>query len=386
MPAVPVSHVRARPEFRQGRHELGGCTARHFNTGLCSRFSPAAGQLQRLQRSGTWSKSPHPDLATAYAYARIGDSPRDRLDRVKQLAALTPHSIESPIAVASTAIEAKSFDEARRALTPLLGGRLTQRVATLMARIEGEEHGDKGKVREWLARAVNAPRDPAWTADGIVSDTWSPISPVTGALDAFQWRLPVDEMQAAEGEELTTRLESLVALGAPIECAFTQEREEPVAARAAEAKAPSRKPAADAPAARPAAVDVEEIDEVPRTAARAPAAEPPANTVAKPNHRGSQAAAIDAEVEIRSARTKPAEPVGEAAAATRPPANAGTSTAKPAARTEPRPAAKPEPKGKRRTESRDDAGTSAFPLPHAPDDPGPEPEDAPDLSSPYRAN
>ena len=42
----------------------------------------------------TWAKSPHPELATAYAYARIGDSPRDRLDRVRQLAALNPYSIE----------------------------------------------------------------------------------------------------------------------------------------------------------------------------------------------------------------------------------------------------------------------------------------------------
>ena len=50
--------------------------------------TPRAAKI--LQR--TWSRSPHPDLATAYAYARIGDSPRDRLDRVKQLAALSPNS------------------------------------------------------------------------------------------------------------------------------------------------------------------------------------------------------------------------------------------------------------------------------------------------------
>ena len=33
---------------------------------------------------------------------------------------------------------------------------------------------------------------PAWTADGIVSDHWAPVSPVTGALDAFRWRAPVE--------------------------------------------------------------------------------------------------------------------------------------------------------------------------------------------------
>lgn len=162
----------------------------------------------------TWQKSPHPDLATAYAYARLGDSPRDRLERVKKLAALNPYSLESPIAVAVSAIEAKDYDAAREALEPLLESRLTQRVCTLMARIEGEQHGDKGRVREWLARAVNSQRDPAWTADGVVSETWAPVSPVSGALDAFQWRVPVENIDKGSDELLAMKLEELVALGA----------------------------------------------------------------------------------------------------------------------------------------------------------------------------
>ncbi len=129
---------------------------------------------------------------------------------------MSPNSPEGPIAEATAAIEARQYDEARAALEPLLRqGRLTQRVATLMARIEGEQHGDKGRVREWLARAVNAPRDPAWTADGVVADRWAPISPVTGALDAFQWRVPVESMDSGDGEMLAAKLEELVALGGP---------------------------------------------------------------------------------------------------------------------------------------------------------------------------
>jgi HemY protein len=37
-----------------------------------------------------------------------------------------------------------------------------------------------------------APRDRAWIADGYVSDRWLAISPVTGAVDAFEWKAPVD--------------------------------------------------------------------------------------------------------------------------------------------------------------------------------------------------
>ena len=72
---------------------------------------------------------------------------------------------------------------------------------------EGGEFGDKGKVREWLARAVNAPRDPAWTADGVLADRWAPISPVTGALDAFQWRVPVEGAEMGDGAAITQKLD-----------------------------------------------------------------------------------------------------------------------------------------------------------------------------------
>lgn len=165
----------------------------------------------------TWLKAPHPDLAAAYAYARIGDSPTDRLDRVRQLAGMQQNSIESAIAVARVAIEAKNFDVARRVLEPLLEDRLTQRVATLMARIEAEEKGDAGRVREWLARAVNAQRDPAWTADGVVSEEWAPVSPVSGQLDAFQWRVPVEALESADSGLLADKLAELAALGAPLD-------------------------------------------------------------------------------------------------------------------------------------------------------------------------
>lgn len=165
----------------------------------------------------TWLKSPHPDLAAAFAYARIGDSPMDRLDRVRQLANMQQNSIESPIAIARAAIESKNFDAARSALEPLLEERLTQRVATLMARIEAEEKGDAGRVREWLARAVNAQRDPAWTADGVVSEEWAPVSPVTGQLDAFHWRVPAEALESADSGLLADKLAELAATGAPLD-------------------------------------------------------------------------------------------------------------------------------------------------------------------------
>ncbi|WP_072396175.1 heme biosynthesis HemY N-terminal domain-containing protein [Hyphomicrobium sp. CS1GBMeth3] len=183
---------------------------------VAGRLLAARGNTPRAAKimQKTWVKSPHPELATAYAYARIGDSPRDRLDRVKHLFTLNPMSIESSIAVAVAAIEARDYDEARRILQPFLDQGLTRRVAALMARVEAEENGDKGKAREWLARAATAPRDAAWIADGVISDRWAPVSPVTGKIDSFEWRVPADEVED-EGRILGAELTEFIASSEP---------------------------------------------------------------------------------------------------------------------------------------------------------------------------
>jgi HemY protein len=186
---------------------------------IAGRMLAARGNTPKAARilQKTWKQAPHPELATAYAHARPGDSPRDRLERMRQLVRMTPHSSEGYIALAAVAIEARDWAEARKALEPLMEDRLTQRVCTLMARVEGGEHGHAGKVREWLARAINAPRDPAWTADGVVVDNWAPISPVTGAHDAFQWKVPVEAIDTPQGAMLTDKVEELIGLGARAE-------------------------------------------------------------------------------------------------------------------------------------------------------------------------
>jgi HemY protein len=161
---------------------------------IAGRILASRGENRTASRliSRTWKLSPHPDLALVYVYAKPGESPRERVKRAKHLASLAPNDIEGPIAVANAAIEAHEWQEARDALAPYLDGRPPARICALMARIEAGEFGDRGREREWLARAVRAPRDRAWIADGYVSDRWLPVSPVTGAVDAFEWKAPVD--------------------------------------------------------------------------------------------------------------------------------------------------------------------------------------------------
>lgn len=250
---------------------------------IAGRLLAARGNTARVAKiiQKTWVKAPHPELATAYAYARVGDSPRDRLDRVKMLFQLNPQSIESAIAVALAAIEAHEYDDARRILQPYADKGLTRRVAALLARIEAEESGDKGRAREWLARAVSAPRDATWTADGVTSDRWMPVSPVTGELDAFQWRVPPGDVEGSEGI-LGADLSEFIASNEPetviakAEIVATEKKPEPAGPQPSPRPAP-KETAADSTAPAPA----------PKPAPKAAAAE---TRAAEPPRRGEDLA------------------------------------------------------------------------------------------------
>jgi HemY protein len=162
---------------------------------LAGRLLADAGERRKARRilEAAWRANPHPDLAEIYAHLRIADSARDRLARVEALARQADGQVESALARARAALDAREFTTARQALARLVD-EPTQRVAMLMAELEELEHGDVGRARQWMARALRASRDPAWTADGIVSEHWLPVSPVTGRIDAFEWKVPVAEL------------------------------------------------------------------------------------------------------------------------------------------------------------------------------------------------
>jgi len=199
-----------------------------------------------------WKVQPHPDLAEVYMNLRPGDSALDRLHRAETLAKLSSWHPEARLALARAALEAREFARARDALRPLLKERPTVRACLLMADLEQAEHGSTGQVREWLARAARSPRDPVWIADGVVSDRWAPVSPVTGRLDAFVWEAPPD---------------MLTGPGAPIDDVVADLDDKPRAA------IPAPSPRVEEPAP---------IAAVPSPAAEAPSAPPSTATIPEP--------------------------------------------------------------------------------------------------------
>jgi HemY protein len=224
---------------------------------LASKYQSEAHQIRRSMRlvEAAWLAQPHPDLADAYAHVKLGDSARQRLVRVETLAEKAPGHIESALAVARAAIDASEFARARAVLAPFVASP-TQRVAMLMAELERNEHGDTGRARAWMLRAVRARHDPVWTADGYVSDRWRPVSPVTGRLDAFQWQTPLAALPSDKGVtvEASPFEEAMLAPPRAVPIASSPPREPPPtepAAAAAPAAAQDNSPAAAAVEATP---------------------------------------------------------------------------------------------------------------------------------------
>lgn len=121
-----------------------------------------------------------------------------------------------------------------------------------MADVEEAENGTTGRLREWLSRAVRAPRDPAWTADGVVSDVWLPVSPVTGRLDAFEWRTPVEQLGGprpdTSDDVIADSDEPELERSPEQSLLLTEAKQAPIAVAIVEAPPPASEPApADGP-------------------------------------------------------------------------------------------------------------------------------------------
>lgn len=315
---------------------------------LAARLHSRRGDYRKASRTveAAWKLAPHPELADAYVNVRPGDSARDRIGRAEKLHAMRQAAPEGRIALAEAALAGRDFDRVRKALAPLLEGRPSVSVCLLMADLAELDSGAPGSVREWLARASRAPRDAAWIADGVISDRWAPVSPVTGRLDAFTWGTPVEQIAVSQ-RDATRAARAAAALEASddviadideAEIVIEAEEPHPEAKPAPPASAPDPSPATPRAAATALAAP---RPPAPQPSAPAPAPEATAPTpAAAPVHLngGSETPVLP----VASPEPTPFQPIDAAASAAE------------FRRRGPRPM------------------PVVFPLPGAPDDPGPD--------------
>ncbi len=203
-------------------------------------------RASRLLEDG-WRREPHRETGKAYVALGSGNSVQDRLGRAKKLAALAPANPESLLLVAEAAVEAADFETARNAVKDMPAGNESRRFCLLMARLEKAETQDEGRMRHWLARALHAPADPSWVADGQASHRWLPFSPVTGEIDAFEWKVPPVALAAPMenefpedelAEEMPSEAVALSATSEPQESALQDQEPAPEAGPVMLASAP----------------------------------------------------------------------------------------------------------------------------------------------------
>ncbi len=137
-----------------------------------------------------WQKAPHPDLAAAFAEIEPEETPAARLKRFQPLLQVHPDADETHMLAAELSLAAEDFPAARKAMGTLVERNPTARALTIMAAIARGEGAEDAEVRGFLAKAVNAPRGPAWICDkcSTTHDDWTPICIRCSALDSLTWR------------------------------------------------------------------------------------------------------------------------------------------------------------------------------------------------------
>jgi HemY protein len=129
-------------------------------------YGPAAERYARLLVEGgslrkaagvieeAWKRAPSPALADIYWRAKRADDALKKVQAAQHLAKENPGHLESRIVLATAALEARLWGEARSALGPIAGNDAPPRVCRLMAELEEAEKGDLAAARTWLMRAT----------------------------------------------------------------------------------------------------------------------------------------------------------------------------------------------------------------------------------------
>ena len=152
-----------------------------------ARLLIGAGRHHRAARSieRTWARNPDPELAALYAEAQQAHDAMTKVKAAKQLAATNPDHLESRIAVAMAALEARLWGVARSNLEAITGDDAPPRICRLMAELEEAEHGDLARARQWLMRATgDAPPVPNAPAPHLFEPLVTGVQPAGGAQPA----------------------------------------------------------------------------------------------------------------------------------------------------------------------------------------------------------
>ncbi len=165
---------------------------------IVARSHIASGSTRRAMKvlRNAWGAAPHPELAELIKRADTAGNAEAGFERVRDTVGAASDNVENAVALAQSAIAARRFDVAREALSSHVVDQPQARICALMAQIE-DASDDKGRVKDWLARALHAPRDPMWVSDGVANTRWVAVSPVTAEIVPCEWKTPYEAPQGS---------------------------------------------------------------------------------------------------------------------------------------------------------------------------------------------
>jgi HemY protein len=131
---------------------------------MAARLLAADGKVGRASATleNAWKTAPHPALWLAFRDLKTDETPRERGQRLMELAAQNPSHRESRILGVERALIAGDTSTARAALASLDAEPLTARIAGLRARVAFAS-AQPDEARLWLTQGMNAPQEPDWS-------------------------------------------------------------------------------------------------------------------------------------------------------------------------------------------------------------------------------
>ncbi len=156
---------------------------------LLKHMAPGRGRDKIL--SSLWKDAPHPEIAAAAKSLVLAEDPKDWLARAKGFMVVSnPDHRETKMALASAALAAREYGEAREYLTAVEKEGATVGTYRLLAELEEVANADAVAARNWILKSTEAAPDPAWVCGscGSISAKWSARCHTCHSFDRMEWR------------------------------------------------------------------------------------------------------------------------------------------------------------------------------------------------------
>lgn len=184
--ARALNEARAALKIAPGLSPAAVLTAKKLGNGSEKDKTEAARHIETA-----WAQAPYPDLVEAYAGLAPEEAPEARRKRLQRLVKAYPDHPESRLLAGELALAAGDLPAARKALAGMETDHPGARVFALLGALAKAEGASETSLRQWLARAIQAPRA-AWTCDscGLTAPRWVCSCPQCGGFDSFHWTWP----------------------------------------------------------------------------------------------------------------------------------------------------------------------------------------------------